>query len=42
LATGDSALAKKLEVYKEKLAHGVAEKSRKLQENLVRRDSHSK
>jgi phosphoribosylaminoimidazole carboxylase PurE protein len=42
LATGDSALARKLEVYKEKLAHGVEEKSRRLQENLARRDSHSK
>jgi phosphoribosylaminoimidazole carboxylase PurE protein len=39
LATSDSALAEKLEVYKEKLANGVEEKSRQLQENLARRHS---
>lgn len=42
LATGDSALARKIDIYKEKLARGVEEKSRKLQENLAKRDSHAK
>jgi len=33
LGTGDAELAKKLGAYKEKLAHGVVEKSKKLQES---------
>ncbi len=33
LGTGDAELAKKLAAYKEKLAHGVVEKSKKLQES---------
>jgi phosphoribosylcarboxyaminoimidazole (NCAIR) mutase len=33
LATGNSELTKKLLAYKEKLAHGVEEKSRKLRES---------
>lgn len=36
LATGDPALAKKMEAYKEKLARGVEEKSRKLQESRAK------
>ncbi len=36
IATGDPALAKKLVGYKEKLAHGVEEKSRRLQESRAK------
>jgi 5-(carboxyamino)imidazole ribonucleotide mutase len=36
LATGDAALASKLAAYKEKLARGVEEKSRKLQEGRAK------
>jgi phosphoribosylcarboxyaminoimidazole (NCAIR) mutase len=39
LANSDSALAKKLEAHKEKLANGVEEKSRKLKATLGVKES---
>jgi phosphoribosylaminoimidazole carboxylase PurE protein len=42
LAIGDDELTKKLLVYKEKLVHGVEEKSRKLQESRAGHESSAK